>query len=194
VVDIVMKTQEYIDKIIRKGKIDNELDFERAQIIERKLRVLSKENPDLKPLRQKLRDIIGEYKNNNWHDISTIDEKKIKESDNAEFIAEKERGFIDKRKHLIKEKLKELNLTQQELGVILGHRSKTHISELMNGVCPFSLKDLIIINRILKINMEELIPNFLSKEEQERIKSAIKRLNKPQIKLKKGDLMPKYYY
>lgn len=41
--------------------IQNELDFERALIADRKLRVLSKENPKFKTVRKKLRDLIEQY-------------------------------------------------------------------------------------------------------------------------------------
>lgn len=47
-----MKTQFDISEIIKKGKIANELDFERAMIADRKLRVLSKENPAFKSVRK----------------------------------------------------------------------------------------------------------------------------------------------
>ena len=80
-------------------------------------------------------------------------------------------------------------MTQENLGHILGHKSKTHMSELMNGIKPFTLKDLIIINRLLKIDIKELIPIFLSTEDKIKVKSAVIELNKPQIKLEKADLL-----
>jgi transcriptional regulator with XRE-family HTH domain len=183
-----MKTNFDVDKIIKSGKIDNELDFERALIADRKLRLLAKEDPDLKSIRKELRNIIHNYENSEWSDKS-VTEDKIAENDIAGDVAEKEREFVDKRKALIKERLKALNLSQQELGLILGHKSKTYMSELMNGLCPFSLRDLIIINRILKIETNYLVPNFLSKNDQIKVKSAIEKLNKPKIKLTKKDLI-----
>lgn len=138
-------------------------------------------------LRKKLRDIIESYENSNWNNVNSIDNEKIEESDIAELIAEKERVFINKRKELIKEKLKGLNISQQELGQILGHKSKTHMSELMNGISPFSLKDLIIINYLLKIDMNDLVPVFLSKKEQMRIRTTIESLNKSNLRLIKAD-------
>ena len=48
--------------------------------------------------------------------------------------------------------LKELNLTQQDLGTILSH-GKTYISELVNGISPFVMRDLIIIHKVLDINL-----------------------------------------
>ena len=47
-----------LNKTLGKGSIDNELDFERASIIERKLRLLVKEHPELAEKRYKLRAIL----------------------------------------------------------------------------------------------------------------------------------------
>lgn len=55
------------------------------------------------------------------------------------------------------------------------------MSELMNGVCPFSLKELIIINSLLKIDMNDLVPVFLPQRERLRIKETIESLNKPEL-------------
>ena len=46
------------------GKIQNELDFEKALIADRKLRVLSKEDSKYKVIRKKLRDLIADYEAN----------------------------------------------------------------------------------------------------------------------------------
>jgi len=183
-----MKTQLDISKQIESGKIQNELDFERALIADRKLRILSKENPKLKPLRKKLRDLIEHYENQNWNAETKISDKKLRESDVAELIAEKERLFIQRRKESIRKKLKNLNLTQQDFGKILGHGNKSYISELMNGISPFSLKDLIVINRLLKIDLTELIPTFLPQSDRAKIITTIKKLNNPKLKLGKDDL------
>lgn len=182
-----MKTQFDIVKLIELGEIQNELDFERALIADRKLRVLSEENPKYKTLRKKLRDLIEVYENKNWSSNSRINDKKLRESDIAELIAEKERQFIEKRKELIKAKLKIFNLNQQDFGAILGHRSKSYISELMNGIIPFSLKDLIIINRLLKIDLTDLVPTFLPQTERIKIRTSIQKLENPKLKLSKDD-------
>jgi antitoxin component HigA of HigAB toxin-antitoxin module len=183
-----MKIQFDISELIKTGKIQNELDFERALIADRKLRVLSKENPKFKSDRKKLRDLIEQYENENWSAESKISNKKLRESDFAELIAEKERLFIQRRKELIKKKLKNLNLTQQDFGKVLGHQSKSYMSELINGVCPFSLKDLIVINRILKINLTDLVPTFLPQSDRVKIRTTIKKLDNPKLKLNKDDL------
>jgi len=183
-----MKTDFDIDKIIEKGAITNELDYDRALIADKRLRLLAKENMHFKKLRSKLRDIIEEYENREWNDVENIDENKIEESEKSEQVAELERLFIENRKQKIRTKIKELDLTQENLGLILGHRSKTHMSELMNGIKPFTLKDLIIINRLLKIEINFLIPKFLSQEDQTRVKQAVIKLDKPKIKLSSNDL------
>ncbi|MEZ4968738.1 MAG: helix-turn-helix transcriptional regulator [Flavobacteriaceae bacterium] len=183
-----MTTQFDIAQLIETGKIQNELDFERALIADRKLRVLSKENPKFKSIRKKLRDLIERYENENWDADSKITDKKLRESDIAELIAEKERLFIQQRKELIRKKLKTLHLTQQDFGKILGHQSKSYMSELINGVSPFSLKDLVVINRVLKIDLTDLVPTFLPQSEMMKIRTTIKKLDNPKLKLSKEDL------
>jgi len=182
-----MKTQFDIEKVLKAGELQNELEYERALISDRKLRVLAKENSKYKVIRKKLRVLIETYENKNWSNNSIITSEKIRESDIAELIAEKERQFIQNRKRLIREKLKTLNLTQQNLGVILGHQSKSYMSELMNGVSPFSMKDLIVIHRILKIELIGLVPTILPHSARIEILSSIKQLDIPKIKLSKDD-------
>lgn len=183
-----MKTHFDISALVESGSITSELDYERALIADRKLRLLSKENAHFKALRQKLRDIIEKYENAEWNNVESISNEKILESDNAERIAEAERSFIDMRKQEIRKRLKELDLSQTDLALLLGHRSKTHMSELINGIKPFTLKDLIIINRILKVEITKLVPVYLSKEDQIKINEAIRKLNKPKIELTSDDL------
>jgi len=178
-----MKTQFNINDFLEITEIRNELDYERALIADRKLRKLSKENAEYKSVRNQLRTLISAYESKNWNKDSVISEQKIKESDLAEYIAEQERQFIEDRKLLIKSKLKKIKLTQQDFGTILGHNSKSYMSELMNGVSPFSLKDLIVINRLFNIDLTDLIPTFLPHNERVKIKSTIQKLDKPNLKL-----------
>jgi len=182
-----MKTHFDFKKIIEQGKIQNELDFERALIADRKLKLLSKENSDYKLVRKNLRDLIEVWENNQWSSDSVITEEKIQESDLAEIIAEKERLFFERRKKMIKAKLNSLNLSQQDFGTILGHNNKSYMSELMNGISPFALKDLIVINRLLKIDLTYLVPNILSHTERLKIKASIEKLKNPKLKLSKDD-------
>jgi len=177
-----------INKVIKKGKIDNELDYQRALIYNRKLRLQSQDNPELKSLRKKLLVILKQYQEDNWKDFSSITDKQVKESDLAEFIAEKEREFTNKRKQIIKKKLKNLKLNQKDLGAILGHR-KSYTSELINGVRPFSMKDIVILNRILNIQLNELVTTILPTKIRNEIAHTILKLNNPHLKkLNKEDL------
>lgn len=182
-----MKTDFDIERLVENGSITNELDYDRALIADRKLRLLSRGNTYFKNLRLKLRDLIEAYEHSEWNDVNKINEEKILESEKSERIAESERLFIENRKKKIRKKLKELDLTQENLATILGHKSKTHMSELMNGIKPFTLKDLVIINRLLKIDINLLVPVFLSKKDQVMVKEAVKTLNKPNIKLINDD-------
>lgn len=182
-----MKKQSYL-KILQKGSISSELELEKALIIERKLRLMIKENPELSVSRNQLRAIIKDYENLNWSKNSIISDDKIKESELAELIAEKERQFLATRKEIIKSKLVELGINQQDLGIILGH-SKSYISELINGINPFNLKDLIVIHNLFNIKLESLIPTTIPLKESKRIKSSILKINKPKLKLAKEELM-----
>lgn len=184
-----MKTHFDIEKLVEKGAIANELDYERALVADRKLRLLSKENSYFKTLRLNLRNLIEKYEKAEWNNVADITDKKVLESEKAERIAEAERLFIDKRKEEIKKKLKELDINQEDLALLLGHRSKTHMSELINGIKPFTLKDLIIINRLLKIEITKLIPVYLSAEDQIKVKEAVKKLDNPKVSLTSDDLI-----
>ena len=178
-----METQFNAEKVIKHGEIQNELDYERALIADRKLRVLAKDNPRLKSIRVKLRDLIEVYENKHWSKNSKIDRDKLLEGDIAESIAEIERNFLKTRKSIIKDRLQKIGISQQELGKILGHNSKSYMSELINGVSPFVLKDLVVINRLLKIALVDLIPTFLPEKERLKIKSSLQELNNPKLKL-----------
>jgi plasmid maintenance system antidote protein VapI len=169
-------------------KLENEYDLEKASLLERKLRLLINENPDLKPLRKKLRDLIKNYEDREWSDFDKISDSQLEESDKAEEILNNEQKFINKRKDSIRKKLKEYDMTQQDLGLILGH-PKSYMSELINGVSHFTLKDLVIIHRLLGIKLNILIPTFLQSETREKVKESIKKLNKPKLGLRKTKLV-----
>ena len=121
-----MKTQLDINDLLNSSSIGDELDYERALIFDRKLRLLSKENPKFKPIRKKLRDLIEDYETANWSNDFPSEEK-LRDNETASRIAEQERQFIHDRKNLIRKKLKGLDLNQQDLGLILGHSSKSYI-------------------------------------------------------------------
>ncbi len=79
-----------IDKIIKSGEIQNEFDLEIAMVCDRLLRLLIKENPQLKAICKRLRDIIEDYETKNWSSDSTVTPNQIKESDLAELNVKKE--------------------------------------------------------------------------------------------------------
>lgn len=183
-----MKDILNIKEVEKIERLENEYDLEKASILERKLRLMIDENPDLKPIRKKLRDLIKEYEDRVWSDFDKITDSQVLESDKAEEIVNCEQKFINKRKDTIRKKLNEYDMTQQDLGIILGH-PKSYMSELINGVSQFTLKDLVIIHRILGINLNILVPTFLQSETRDKVRESIKKLNKPKLGLRKAELV-----
>ncbi len=169
-------------------RLENEYDLQKASMLERKLRLMADENSDLRPVREKLRNLIKEYEDRNWADFKNITDFQVKESDKAEEIIQKEEEFIRKRKAEIRKKLKDFDMTQQELGVLLGH-PKSYMSELINGVSQFTLKDLVIIHRVFGISLKTLIPTYLQSETREKVRESINKLNKPKLKLRKTEMV-----
>ncbi len=177
-----MDLQVGLKKLLKKGILSNELDFQRASIIDRQMRLLVKEFPELNEDRKQLRALLKAYEDKHWVE-EEITDKKVRDSDLAGHFAEQERVFLEKRKNAIKLKLKEKGLTQKELATILGHSSATYMSELMNGVNPFTLNDLIVIHHLLNIELENLIPTILTRQVRSRVLETITKLNNPHLKL-----------
>lgn len=65
--------------------------------------------------------LIEDIESSNWKNELEITEEQIKESDNAEKIVSGENIFIQKRKELIKSKLKENEISQKDLAKLLRH-------------------------------------------------------------------------
>jgi len=185
---VMMKDIFDIKEVANIVRLENEYDLEKASLLERKLRLMIDENPDLKPIRKKLRDLIKEYEDKKWSDFDNITDSQLEESNKAEEIVNYEQKFISKRKETIRKRLKEYDMTQQDLGLILNH-PKSYMSELINGVSLFTLKDLVIIHRVLKIKLDILIPTFLQSETRDKLKDSIEKLNKPKLKLRKTELV-----
>lgn len=175
-----MKDIINIKDIANISKLENEYDLQKASLLERKIRLMQDENPDLKPLRKKLRDLIKDYEDKQWSDLENISDSQFEETEKAEELIDYEQKFIQKRKESIRKKLKEFDMTQQDLGVILGH-PKSYMSELINGVSLFTLKDLVIIHRLLGLNLKVLIPTYLQSETRNKVKASIEKLNKPKL-------------
>ncbi len=169
-------------------KLDNEYDFQKALLLDRKLRLMVKGDSSLKAVHDKLFNLIQNYEAENWTDSESITDKQIEETENAVSLIEVERQFVQKRKETIRKRLKAYDMTQQDLGILLDHK-KSYMSELINGVSQFSLKDLVIIHRVLRIDLPKLIPTYLQNETREKVKRSIHKLNKPKLKLRKKDLI-----
>jgi transcriptional regulator with XRE-family HTH domain len=183
-----MKDLQDIREIENIESLENEYDLQRALLLDRKLRLLVKEEKSLKPLHDKLFDLIHEYETKHWNDSSTITDAQVEESEKAEKLVESEHLFVQRRKEIIRKQLKKYDMTQQDLGILLGHQ-KSYMSELINGVSQFSLKDLVIIHRIFEIDLKELIPPYIQSETRKKIQESILKLNKPKLKLRKADLV-----
>ena len=176
-----------IDNILIIDELNSELEFERATSIQGKLRWMVEEDSSLEPVRQHLIVLVEKYENEHWGNESEITDEQEKESDIAEKIVSAENIFIQKRKELIKKKLKESEITQKDLAKILGHRPN-YMSELINGVRPFSRDDIVVIHRLFDIEFKDLIPPFLKKEVTNHIKTTLRELNNNKVRLKIKDL------
>lgn len=177
-----------IKQIEKIEKLENEYDLQKASLLDRKLRLMIKENQELKPIRKKVRDLIHAYENRKWSNFENISDTQIIELNKAEKMIGSEERFIKKRKEAIRKKLKEFDMTQQDLGVILEH-PKSYMSELINGISQFTLKDLVIIHRVLGINLYTLIPTYLQTETKDKVRASIKKLNKPKLVSRKTELV-----
>ncbi|MFN8394232.1 MAG: helix-turn-helix transcriptional regulator [Bacteroidia bacterium] len=176
-----MKLQD-VYAIIQKGVLNSELEYEHAQVAERNLRLAVKEDASLKPVRDQLRTIIHAYQETHWRDEDEIAEAQIAESDRAEAQAEMERQFLAQRRQVIKDRLKELGLKQQDLGSLLGH-SKSYMSELMNGVRSLSFQDSVLVHKLLGISLNDLIPTSISASTQRRLRASMGKLQSKNIQL-----------
>ena len=176
-----------IDKILMIDELKNEYEFEKATAVYGRLRWMVKDDSSLEPIRRHLKLLIKNYENAHWSNESDITDGQVKESDIAEKIINAENIFIQKRKVLIKEKLKSRNMTQKDLAKLLGHRPN-YMSELMNGVRPFSRDDIVVIHRLFEIDFNFLIPPFLKEEVTNHIKTTLEELRNSKVSLRIKDL------
>jgi len=172
-----------IDNILKLDELNSELEYEKAISIYGRLRWMAKEDNSLKPIKQHLRSLIKLYEESHWNDETKIRDEQIKESDLAERIVSSESEFIQKRKELMRGKLKENGISQQDLAKILGHRPN-YMSELMNGVRPFSRDDIIVLHRLFDIDLKDLVPPFLKTEVTNHIKQTLGELKNKRTKMK----------
>ncbi|MFO7655993.1 MAG: helix-turn-helix transcriptional regulator [Bacteroidales bacterium] len=175
-----------IQNIQKINLLTSELEYEKATSLYLKLRVLVKEDKSYEPIRKHLHGLIKDYEQNRWADEDKITDNQIKESDLAEALVQAENEFYQKRKDLIKTRLKDAGLNQNDLAKILGHR-KGYLSELINGLRPFSKEDLVVINRLFKIKFDDLIPAFIQQERASHIKKTLESLSNNKIRLTRKD-------
>lgn len=175
-----------INNILKLNELSNELEYEKASSLYLQLRKQEIADSSYSQIRRQLKKLMLEYEQKHWSDESKISEAKLNESDLAEKLVLAENEFNNKRKELIKNKLKETGLSQNDLAKILGHR-KGYMSELINGFRPFSKEDIVVINRLLKIKLEDLVPTFIKQDKADHIKNALKSIKKSKIKLSKKD-------
>ena len=79
-----MKNEFDLNKIFRIGRIKNEIELEQASIAERQLKLLSRDQPNLKSKRMELMRLIDEYEAQHWTDREMISDEQIIESDQSE--------------------------------------------------------------------------------------------------------------
>lgn len=161
------------------GVISNELELERALHAHSKLLEPAKSDPQLNIIRKQLLKLIFEYENKHWNIDQEVNEERILESDIAEIIVRKEEEFIKNRRELIKTGLKRFGLKQKDLCELLDHKSATYVSDLIRGRHPMSITDMLIISKVLKINMNELVPKTVSFAVLKRLSNALKKMNRP---------------
>ncbi|MCF2488197.1 transcriptional regulator [Dyadobacter sp. CY347] len=171
-------------EIVERGKISSELEMERAIQSERLLRLMSKDQPELEPLRKEIRDMVIQYESEHWSDADLVTDAQVHESDLAEKQVDKERLFFRKRKSLIIKHLKQNGLNQNDLSAILAH-SKSYTSELLNGIRSFSMNDLIIIHKLFKIKLEDLIFTEITPDVELRIRETFEKAAENTSKSKK---------
>jgi antitoxin component HigA of HigAB toxin-antitoxin module len=176
-----------IDNILQIVELTDELEFEKANSLQLKLRWMMKDDKTLIPIREHLRFLIKDYENKNWSEIDSVTDDQINQSSKAELLVELENKFICERKDLIKTKLKAYGLNQSDLAKILGHRNN-YMSELINGIRPFSKDDILIVHRLLKIKLDSLISPFIKEDVANHVRVTLQSLNKTKVKLSKRDL------
>jgi hypothetical protein len=175
-----------INNIKKLNDLNSELEHERATSLYLKLRKMEKEDESYISIRKHLKSLINRFEQAHWADESQITDEQVKESDLAESLIQAENEFYQNRKELIKAKLKASGINQNDLAKILGHR-KGYMSELINGLRPFSKEDVIVINRLFKIKLEDLIPTFIKRDKVLHIKKTLNALSNSKIRLTKRD-------
>jgi len=61
------------------------------------------------------------------------------------------------------------------------------MSELINGIRPFSKNDVVVIHRLFELDFKDLIPPFLRSEIKNHIKTTLRELKNKKVKLRIRD-------
>ena len=186
-IDLVMDKLA-MNNILKLQFLSCELEFERASSLLLRIRKEAKTDPALSEIRNHLKKLVKDYERKHWEEEDKISDEQIKENDLAEEFVKNENAFLHKRKELIRKRLKELNINQSDLAEVLNHQ-KGYMSELINGLRPFSKEDIVIIHRLLNIKLEDLIPPFISQGRANHIKNVLSKLPDRYLKLRKQDLL-----
>jgi hypothetical protein len=176
-----------LNAILAAGTIASELEYQRAKMADRSLLLMSESDPSLNDIRDSLWKLIIQYETVHWSDFDSVTDEQIVESDVAEELASAELEFVAHRRKLILEKLKNLNLKQNDLATLLSH-NKSYTSELLNGIRAFSNRDLILIHKLLKIDLEDLLITTLSEEMKQKVNTAIGQIAAKNVKAKWEEL------
>ncbi|BAU53056.1 hypothetical protein MgSA37_01223 [Mucilaginibacter gotjawali] len=73
-----MDLQVNLKKILKKGAISSEQEFQKASIIDRRMRLLVKEFPELSSDREQLRALLKAYEDKHWVGQEITDKKSWK--------------------------------------------------------------------------------------------------------------------
>ena len=72
-----MKDLVDIREIEKIQQLDNEYDLQKALMLDRKLRLMVKKHVDLKPVHDKLVQLILDYEEKNWSDSENISDTRV---------------------------------------------------------------------------------------------------------------------
>lgn len=75
-----MELQASLKRILKSAALNSELEFQRASIIDRQLRLLVKAHPELADERKQLRALLKAYEDQHWAEAE-INSQKIEESE-----------------------------------------------------------------------------------------------------------------
>ncbi|GAB3832785.1 helix-turn-helix domain-containing protein [Pontibacter rugosus] len=155
------------------NSIKNEGEYEKALAM---LRILRGAEPgsEEENYRSKLKELVlayegihhpfGEEGFEQWAqqmqkpELATHKVKEIEKAENdAIEFTHNWRSFIEKRKDIVKKRIKEKHITQEKLAEKL-HLRKSHLSNILNGKRTLNANVVVLISHYLDIPFEKLLP------------------------------------